>query len=58
MMKIRKCCNGNCDQGRGCPLRPDPPTFDRRAGPTIWRRLFGWILRERRTGVDRQQGGS
>jgi hypothetical protein len=51
----RDCCNHNCEQGDRCPLRVSPPAADRRIGPSIWRRLFGWILRERRSGLDRRK---
>jgi hypothetical protein len=31
-----------------------PRRFDRRTGPSIFWRLFGWIKTERRTGFDRR----
>jgi hypothetical protein len=51
MMKTRaECCNQDCNQGRACPQRAD-----RRYGPTLFWRLFGWLMRDRRSGVDRRK---
>jgi hypothetical protein len=53
-MKTRgQCCTQNCDQGRKCPNRTD-----RRFGPTLFWRLFGWLAGDRRSGKDRRQVGT
>jgi hypothetical protein len=30
---------------------------DRRRGPSLFQRLFGWLLEERRSGTDRRRDG-
>lgn len=49
-MKRDECCFGDCRQGRDCPAR-----VERRKGPSLMRRLFGWMMKERRSGFDRRQ---
>jgi hypothetical protein len=47
--EVDQCRNPICDEGRKCPRR-----LDRRRGRSMFRRLLGWLLRERRDGFDRR----
>lgn len=40
------------------PLTPEDfttPAKDRRAGPSLFWRLFGWLMTDRRSGIDRRE---
>jgi hypothetical protein len=49
-MKPGQCCNHQCNQGRTCQVQAD-----RRVGPSLFWRLLGWLMVDRRSGIDRRQ---
>lgn len=52
-------CGPACNQGRPerCAAQPRLMPQDRRRGPSLFQRLFGWLLEERRSGTDRRRDG-